>query len=198
MGKSFLKNSKGYTLVEMIIVIAIIGVISAASVISLTLISSARAKDAAMLFGSEVETLRSKAMNMTSSSGDYALLLMMVDDEYRIYYGNVDGGIASYVDDSSNYKSLSKRVEIKVKQYTYGSGSNAVTAGGYIVSGDTAITEFDETDEGTQPTDSNTVIITYNKKGICTSGYGEYDFYKKNGNLVARVIVYQNGSIDIR
>ena len=42
------------------------------------------------------------------------------------------------------------------------------------------------------------VCIVFDRHGNCVSGAGEYSFYKKNSNRVARVIVRQNGSIEVR
>ena len=60
------KNDHGYTLVEMIIVIAIIAVVAGMSLISITLIHSARAKEASVTVDSEIATLITKSKNMQS------------------------------------------------------------------------------------------------------------------------------------
>ena len=56
---------------------------------------------------------------------------------------------------------------------------------------------MDKTNAGTTTTE-NAVCILFDKHGNCVSGYGTYFFYKKNGNEAARVIIRQNGTIEIR
>ena len=63
MKKTIMKN-KGFSLVEMIIVLGIIAVMSTMALISINIIHSAKAKDAATVFDSEVATLKTKAKGM--------------------------------------------------------------------------------------------------------------------------------------
>ena len=65
------KSNQGYTLVEMIVVIAIIALVAGISVISITLIHSAKAKDAATTVDSEVATLITKSKNMGIDNPPY-------------------------------------------------------------------------------------------------------------------------------
>ena len=60
-------KNQGYTLVEMIVVIAIIAVVAGLSFISVTLIHSAKAKNASTTVDSEVSTLITKSKNMLVS-----------------------------------------------------------------------------------------------------------------------------------
>jgi hypothetical protein len=46
--------------------------------------------------------------------------------------------------------------------------------------------------------DKTPVYICFDKRGNCYSGYGEYNFKKKNGNTVAHVNIGMNGSISVR
>ena len=49
-----IKRNEGFSLIEMIIVLAIIAVVSTMSILSIGIINTAKAKDAASVFDSEV------------------------------------------------------------------------------------------------------------------------------------------------
>lgn len=197
------KSNKGYSLVELIIVIAIIVVLSAMSLVSITLINTARCKDASTKFGDEVIALRKKSMDMTpgySSGGvdytKYGLVLYKESDNFKI--APADCGLKNnplpgmtgkkyyaYELNESEAIVMSSRVDVKFKG-TYTPIFASTT---------------EETRNGSRPGTKNStgaIGIMFDKHGNCISGYGEYLFYKKNGNQVARVIVKPNGSVEIR
>ncbi len=200
MKKRFAKDNKGYSLVELIIVVAIIIVLATMSLVSLTLINSARAKDASVTFGSEVNALKTKCMNMKPNGSDYdyyALSLYLdSNDAYNICLvkHKVAGGFEYITDENVT---LSSRVDI-----TYHTG-NDLTKVKYRLEDDSDYKEVESSDSPVHPglkgsSTNGPIILTFDKRGNCYSGYGEYKFLKKNGTYMARINIKQNGSIDIR
>ena len=187
--KNIKNNNGGYTLVEMIIVLAIVAVLSAAAGVSVTLINSAKAKEASVTFDSEVATLITKSKNTVctyDADGDgvaemqndyvHCLKIYRENTTYYVMRGYYDVANDSYIfdstTDSSNGgkgKSLSSYVSI---QYQSGSTASLITEDG--------------------------VYIRYNRNGTCVEGDGSFDFYKRNGNVVAHVVLRKNGSHELR
>ena len=199
MKKSVFKDYSGYSLIEMIIVIAIIAVTATMSLVSLTIINSARAKDAAIKFDSEVAELIQKNKNMTpGSSGDgkYGLMLYFdpTDDKLKMSHLSceLDSGDYVFRDDGSGYpifdetSEISKRVDVEFDgTYTSFLPGSAV--------------EFDRTSfRPSNPNGTGAICIMFDKQGHCISGYGKYSFKKVNGNTVSTVTIKQNGSHEVR
>ena len=89
-----IKKNKGYSLVEMIIVLAIVVILAGLALVSLTLVNTARAKDASNKFSSEVNQVRKKAIEMKPAKGSdpyfdetkdyrYGLVLYLDDGKYQ-------------------------------------------------------------------------------------------------------------------
>lgn len=198
-----MRNNKGYSFVELIIVIVLIIVLSVMSLVSLTLITTARAKDASTEFGSELQVIKKKCMDMTpdKDSWDSSLSLTTEDKEKSRY------GLVVYFEDG-NFKMsevncypkndfyqydlttvnetvlFSKRIDVKYKG-TYTSFNNQSE----LHATEVAPGELD---------DEECICILFDRHGNCLSGYGEYDFNRKNGTTVAKVYVSKNGTIEIR
>ena len=200
MVRECLRNKKGYSLVELIIVMAIIIALAATALLSMTMVHSARAKDSAIKLGSEVNSLKTRCMNMTPEDANYD------------YYA-----LAVYKDNNTIHLQL-----VMHKKSAPGTGftfefdpvpgepaidfpsSVNTTFAGRIIRNNA----YDSTPEllsseytpgPISGTGTNTpVIIAFDKKGHCFSGSGDYYFYKKNGSRVARVEVRTNGSINVR
>ncbi len=199
MKRRFKENNKGYTLVEMIIVIAIIAVLSGLAMVTLTLMHSAKAKEASISFNSAVSEQISKAKgSYCDVNGDgtvdssekgyvYCLKLYKNGNTYYVQRGAclksnaIANPSASFValpkvnGTDGKGTSLSSYVDIKYTMFTY----NEVT-GSYT--------------KTTSTVDSTGVYVVYNKSGKCIHGDGDYEFYKKNGNRIARVVLNKNGS----
>ena len=198
-----MRNNKGYSFVELIIVIVLIIVLSVMSLVSLTLITTARAKDASTEFGSELQIKKKKCMDMTpdKDSWDSSLSLSAEAKEKSRY------GLVVYFEDG-NYKMsevscypksdfyqydlttvnetvlFSKRIDVKYKgTYTSFKSQSDFTATD-VLPGEIGEEEC--------------ICILFDRHGNCLSGYGEYDFNRKNGTTVAKVYVNKNGSIEIR
>lgn len=183
-------DNKGYSLVEMIIVIAIIVLLTALAGVTVTMLSSARAKEAAVTFDSEVAEAITKSKTQLAkvvetagspavSQPTYGRCIKLYKDGTRYYmkkgfYDPSKTAPDCYVfdaDDTSLGAGLSSRVQIGYQDATgtekkIGEGSNEVAE----------------------------VYICFDRMGRCVSGDGTYLFYKKNGNQVASVAVNKNGS----
>lgn len=203
-----MKNrNKGYSFVELLIVLCMITILSGISLVSLTLLNTARAKQASTLFGDEVNALRKRNVSMTPAEDPanpgkktaYGLVLHYEDNKFKVtqvecsqttsgsntYYMFVKSGSKAKRVDTAE---MSSRVEVKFTGY-YKSFHDGDDDGG------SNRTNF--VPKGID-TGNESVCIMFDKHGNCTSGYGKYEFYKSNGNKVATVTVRQNGSIEIR
>lgn len=224
-----MKNSKGYSFVELIIVIAIIIVLSVMALVSMTIISSAKAKDAAIKVGEEISVLKQRCMNMTPDDIDtsgkpkgnydkFAIAIYLTSDDKiasclvkHVDPNTTDTSLAGvkgmYVPieydgssftstdfiDSDNNITFSSRIDVK---FTGSYQINKVS--GYQDSSCTEYRPGIQRDYFTSSGIGYPVYVTFDKRGNCTSGVGNYYFYKKNGNHVARIEVQGNGSITIK
>lgn len=180
-------NNKGYSLVELIIVIGIIVVMTGVATVTVTLINSAKAKEASVTFSSELSDLQTKskgqivsltdaATGVTDTYPDYTFAIRLYKDGSKCYiqkgYCDDTGAFTAFTDNNANSgkgTSLSSRITIK---YTDTVTGNQI--------------EIDDS--------GNEMVISFDKNGRCISGSGVYDFYKKNGNLVDTVSIKKNGS----
>ena len=188
--KRKLSKDNGYTLVEMIIVLAIIALLAAMSLISVTIIHSARAKEACVRVGSEINSVKSMNRTMTPKDGThdgYALVI------YKDSNGAFNCCVALHKEsggydlDSDKNVKLSSSVDIKF------TGSMIKADGSSISVTDHVPGELSATEDDDLP-----IYVVFDKRGNCYSGAGDIRFYKKNSNQVARVNVTSNGSIDVR
>ncbi len=176
MKKNSYNQNKAYSLVEMIIVIAIIGVISVMAMVTVSIIRSARAKDAAIRFDNEVGTLISKAKYIKANPSDptkdmfHAIKLEKDGSKYYVIYGLAQKDGSDFEEDTSESKiSLSPYCEVKY---------SPEESGGY----------------GTE-VDADGIVIVYNKSGLCLNGAGKYAFYKsRTDDVMANDFVRKNGS----
>lgn len=185
------KNNKAYSLVEMIIVLGIIAVVSVMSLVSVTMIHSAKAKDAAVVFDSQVsETIARARGKNTDSSKLYALKLYKSGTSYYVQTGIASSAGASYsftpdTDNINDGKGTSLSKFVKISYYPERKDDNSY--GRYSTNWDDA---YEVSDTG--------VLLIFTKSGNCISGSGTYCFFKKNGSNVARDIVRMNGSHESR
>ena len=172
-----LKSNKGYSLVELIIVIAIILIVAAMSLATVTMIQSAKAKDAAVRVDSEIAEIIAASRGMAYDASDpnkfYALYLYKADssNNYYIKRGYATRNADDKYEFTSNGNNLNDDKGINLSSYC-------------IIERD--VTQYDDY--------SNGVVIVYSKSGQCLSGYGTYTFKKRNGNVVATNYVRQNGT----
>lgn len=202
MERHLSKNNSGYSLVELLIVMAIIAVLAATAMISYTMVHSARAKDAAIKVGSEVNALKTKCMNMKPEGTEYsyyALSLYTVDDTPHICLVrfNKDTNTYDYIDEEDINLSSSVKVDFDNGNFR-GSDTSVLWPTG--ADSDSSI-KYSNYIPGHKNGDSETtspVYICFDKRGNCYSGYGEYNFSKNNGTIVAHVTINMNGSVSVK
>ncbi|MDE5873621.1 MAG: type II secretion system GspH family protein [Lachnospiraceae bacterium] len=184
--KKKIDDNSGYTLAELIIVLAIIAVLTTAALVTMTVMRTAKVKEAAVTFDEEITDLIARTRNQdvyqdTNNNGimdsgeelpgyKYEMGITYENDKYYInnwYY--LPGGTHSEA--ATKRKNLSAYVRI---QYT----------------------DFDGTYVNTTVTDGHT--IRFDKSGACVDGAGIYRFLKKDGSVIATVTINKNGSHQIR
>lgn len=163
MGKR-LKQNSGYTLVEMIIVIAIIAIMSGAGAFTISSIRTSQATSSMQKFDSELSGLEMRTK--TQKSGE-AIRLVKNGANYDIYYGTCsDGDATTFTTTSTTPDAVLERVSI---YYADDYDSDAVSS------------TLDES-----------VILIRKSDGQVLSGYGQYRFCKYNTtNTVGRVSLNQ-------
>lgn len=183
-------NNDGYSLVEMIIVIAIIAVLTTAAVVTVSTIQTAKAKDASMSFESAVSELHSTTKGKSydfDGDGD----VNDVDDQQFNF------GLRIYDDGSKCYI---QKVIVKDGVYesdsTYESDNNLNNGKGTSLSSYVYVTYAPVGGAETRIDSSSfEILIYYGKNGTCKSGVGTYRFYRENGSSIAKVTVNKNGSV---
>lgn len=197
--KKKLNLNKGYSLVEMIIVIAIIVIMTAAAMITVTLLASARAKESGVTFESilsdTITKSKTQLVTMTTTVteggvdktviasyptyGRCVEIYAKAGGKYYIktgYYNPAGATDADKyimdVEDTTDGTGLSKRVEITYKE--------------------TGSTDEKKIEPGAGKL--NKVYIAFDRSGKCVAGDGVFTFYKSNGNQVCNVTINKNGS----
>lgn len=202
-------KNKGYSFVEMVIVIAIIGIVSVMAVASISMIHSAKCKDAAVVFDSEMSELFAKAKSMnTKADGMYAIRIFKDGNNFYIQKGraNIEGTSIKFKIDADNDNDYKGR---KVSSYARISYTPEDSSG--LVYPEDWDSSLDDTwtatttikcvgDMGDFHNDDELsgVVIAVTKSGDVVSGSGAYCFFRKNGSQVARVYVRKNGSHEAR
>ena len=191
------KRDKGYTLVEMIIVIAIIAIVAGLSLVSITLIHAARAKEAAVTVDSEIATLITKSKNMQCDrvGCQYAARIYKADNDVyyfqRGYYDPNAGTNGTYIftntDPEGDGKGTSLSSYVVVK---YTGKQVKVEADGVCGSSIETCSEKDVADMNA----NSGLYIRFARDGSCEAGVGDIGFYKRNGNDVAHNTIRTNGS----
>lgn len=187
-------RNKGYSLVELIICIAIIAIFTGLAFVTVTMINSAKAKDAAVSFESQLSDMitKTKSQVCTVNGTQQATfsrclkLYQASDGNYYIKSGyyNPDGSGESSDGDVS-------------AQYIFVPGENVNSDKGKSLSSRVVVGYRDEagTEQRIQYNGTlKEVYIVYNKAGRCIEGNGTYRFYKRNGNAIADVTIQKNGS----
>ena len=183
-------NNRGYSLVELIIVIAIIVVFSAAALVTMTVMHNAKAKEAAITFDSELSELIHNAKNRACDVNDngtieavekeYTFGLRLYQVDGKCYLQNVLVFAGAYESDVDFEKANNPNNGLGKSLSTYV----------YVKYTDKAGNEYTIGDTG-----SDEVLIYYNKDGSCASGVGTYEFIKTNNDtMVAIMTINKNGS----
>lgn len=190
-------NNKGYSLIELVIVIAIIALLTGLSFVTLSLLGSARAREASVDFDTQVaelaQTAKSKLIRINSVDyPDYCYCIKLYKQDNKYY---VKKGYYNASAPSSNEQVLEAGDDPSpIMQYIFIEGENANDDKGTGFSSKVKITyeasnakEADITEDG--------VYIIFNRAGRCIGGDGVYHFYKKSNDAnIANVTVNKNGS----
>ena len=202
-----IRNKKGYSLVELVIVLAIILVLAVMALVSLTIINSARAKDAAINTGEEINTLKQKCMNMTPDDldsdgkpvGNYDGWALAI---YRTSEDKVAVCLTKHVSASAPDTNLASVLDTYVPvEYNATATYGTVNTDDNLENSENNIVfskRVDVKDPSGNSVSTTPKYISFGKRGNCVSGSGEYHFYKTNGNQVARVKVNDDGSVIIK
>jgi prepilin-type N-terminal cleavage/methylation domain-containing protein len=189
MNKRFKRKNQGYSLPELIIVIAIIMILSAMSLVTFRSVENAKYKQSVSTFESELTTLRSSTMAQDSSM---AMLLYYHEHTSTDGDNNKSGYYIKrgYVDSSGDFHPLSQDAGentppsdnanlLDASYYSYSGVTNPVkvmTKGSILYNG-TAI-------------DANGVVIHYNKSDgsiDAANGSGKFTFLEANDSIIANV-----------
>lgn len=106
MKKKILKKNNGYSLVELIIVLAIIAVLSGVATLTISVISNGRVTATKDTFDTELSALITRTK---TQDADNAINLVREGNEYVVYYGTSSDGVSFTANDSSKPdKSMNK------------------------------------------------------------------------------------------
>lgn len=194
--KKYLQNNEGFTLVELIICIAIIVIMTGASYITLSVLHTAKAKEAASTFESALADVVSKDKNV---GVDYNL------------DGTIDSSEEKYQMGVRIYKKGSK---VYLQKCVFIAQSNGSYAHWNLGADDSYIKSINDNNDGKGTCLSRYVTVEYisvsgtkyslgtysdyticfNKRGECVTGYGTYNFKDTKGATISSIQINKNGS----
>lgn len=189
------KDNKGYSLVELLIVLAIMAVLSGLAVVTWNIVYKAKCQAGANNFNSEVNTLRSSTMAKNEDfcvrvyqeeSGAYIVErgLCPTDNIDDFWVPNISD--KDNYDDFFNYNNTGTPLTIKIKyEISYKNTKNNTT---YIIQESKAYEDLG----GAKP---EGILIKYAKSdGSMKCGYGEFVFQKvsKSNKIVTLSTVTLN------
>ncbi|MCM1273353.1 MAG: prepilin-type N-terminal cleavage/methylation domain-containing protein [Clostridium sp.] len=190
-------NDKGYTLVEMIIVIAIIVILSSAAFITLSVLHTAKVRDAATTFYAEVNAMYAKAKGQQAyhdANGNGKMDTAEIDRGACYFLALYKDGDKLFVKRGVWASDGSKTYDDYLDNANSGKGIN--------LSPYTTI-DYTSADGGTvvnniSMDDTNPFMVSFNRSGRCIRGAGTYKFKKKNGGTLVTVTINVNGSYQIK
>lgn len=161
--KKLRENNQGYTLIEMIICIAVIAILSGMAVLTISSIRTAKATAARESFDQEIAALQ---MRTKSQDRNTAIRIEKDDRNYNVYYGTYTSAGGFVADNPSDPDVVLERVEIRHTYTPEGIDDAIVTD---------MVFQFNKSDNYT------------------TSGYGTYTFYKPGSDdSVGSVTINKN------
>lgn len=209
------REQQGYTLIEMIIVIAIIAVVAGMSILSVNLIHSARAKNASTTVDSEIASLITRSKNMQvvidgKKRPELQFAARIYADDKGAYYfqkGYYDPKTKTYDFNNTDTEgegkgmALSSSVVIKFTSdhyyfvsYAGGKWKEDAKPDNYSGSSVNEIELKSLNTNGEGNPGAGGLFLRFAKDGTCEAGAGDIGFYKRSGNIVAHVLVRTNGS----
>ncbi len=191
--KKSIKDNSGFSLTELIIVLAIILIMTVASFVTITIMHSAKAKEAASSF----ENALTEVISLSKNNGVDKNSNGVIDvDE-----GKYSIGLRIYKDGRKYYLQKCICEKNATGEYTYVSlptsdayisSLNESSGKGVCLSSYVKINYYD-IDGNDKSADS--YVIAFNKKGECVLGFGRYEFLKASTNSkIVSVSVNKNGS----
>lgn len=182
-------NNEGYSLIELIIVIAIIVVLTGAAALTVGTINSARAREAAVTFESELATFISSSKNKACDvNGDG----IISDEELN----TTSSALKIYEEDERFYvQKVVKWNGYYTSNPVYEKANNAHDGKGTRLSSNVVVkyTPIGGTEQAIG-SGNNAVYIEFSKNGSCVVGAGTYTFYKTDGTKISTVTINKNGS----
>lgn len=199
--RRIMKDNKGYSLVEMIIVIAIIAVLSGAAMVTISLINSAKAKEAAVSIESEIAALVARSKSQIPKFDDGSGVVEPQNDYYFAIaiYQNADDNKFYIANGYYKVNNLGKKV------FATTGINNANSGKGVSISSKVSIDYIPGSkNSGAMGADDifpfnakgdNKWVIVYDKSGRCICGVGTYEINKASDNLtVDEICINANGS----
>ena len=187
--RRFMKRNEGYSLIEMIIVMAIVAVLTGAAMVTVSIIHSAKAKEASSTLEDALSELEANAKGkMCVVSGvqqpDYRFALAIYKNGTKYY---VKKGY--YIGNGAAYDSEGSYVFVDSENVGGGKGTSLSSYVTVKYTDDTGA-QRDVTGLTDQP-----VYIVFDRQGMCVHGDGTYDFYRNDSDsLVGTTVLNKNGS----
>ena len=187
--RRFMKENKGYSLIELIIVLAIIVVMTGVSMVTITIIHNARAREASTKFENALSELQQNAkgkMCVVSDTNEpddrFALAIYKDNSKYYMKRGYYLG----------NNLDMSKSTSYLFVDSENGNGGKGESFSAYI-----KVKYVDESgvERDITEMDDKPVYIIYDRQGMCIYGNGKFNFYRdKKDSLLNTVVLNKNGS----
>jgi prepilin-type N-terminal cleavage/methylation domain-containing protein len=192
-------TDKGFTLVELIIVMGIIAVMTGISFVTVTMMNSSRAKEAGTTFETELTDMITKSKNQIcyDNSGtpqalykNYMEVYQETNGIYHLVRGYYDPNTDTYTPYADSSGNLTEDTALSSRVVVCYEDTSGVS---YLITSEGSLGSSDADDYSVSGV-TNNVRIVYDNYGYCTNGAGTFNFHKKNGSTVASVSVRKNGS----
>lgn len=187
--RRFMKDNKGYSLIEMIIVMAIIVVMTGAAMVTITILHNAKAREASVTLDSALSEMQQNAKGRRcvvagteQPDYKYALAVYASGGKYYVKKGYYIGNGSDMTRESS---------------YVFENSENANSGKGESFSAyvDVKYQDASGTIRDITGISEDPVYIIYDRQGMCISGDGKYLFYRNNKSTILNTVVLnKNGS----
>lgn len=186
--RRIMNKNEGYSLVEMIIVIAIIAIMTAAAMVTISIIHNAKAREAASTLEDALSEVQNNAKGKMCVVGDTQ------EPDYRYALSVYKDGNKYYV--RKGYYKGNGLPKDKFTSYEFINSENVGGGKGTSFSAYVTVKFADGT--GTESeigSGDDAVYIIYDRQGTCINGNGKFKFYRNGkGNLLSTVTLNRNGS----